>query len=189
MSKPSIQNITTTQTFQNWLDKTNEMVDIFRDSAITASALMELAQYAKGEEKENWPLIFMTYGARFKLQNQKWPRIVIIKEASFMIIGRKEEIKTLSKQKGEEIKKLSELKKHYEEGKIADLVFIDLNKPRTTPIYDVHSSLVYAAHSGQIQSVMINGEFVMKDKQMLTLDEEKIKAEAQELANKIKKEI
>ena len=38
MSKPSIQNITTTQTFQNWLDKTNEMVDIFRDSAITASA-------------------------------------------------------------------------------------------------------------------------------------------------------
>ena len=38
MSKPSIQNVTTTQTFQNWLDKTNEMVDIFRDSAITASA-------------------------------------------------------------------------------------------------------------------------------------------------------
>jgi hypothetical protein len=37
MSKPSIQNITTTQTFQNWLDKTNEMVDIIRDSALTAS--------------------------------------------------------------------------------------------------------------------------------------------------------
>lgn len=37
MSKPSIQNITTTQTFQNWLDKTNEMVDIMRDSALTAS--------------------------------------------------------------------------------------------------------------------------------------------------------
>jgi hypothetical protein len=37
MSKPSIQNITTTQTFQNWLDKTNEIVDIIRDSALTAS--------------------------------------------------------------------------------------------------------------------------------------------------------
>lgn len=37
MSKPNIQNVTTTQTFQNWLDKTNEMVNIFRDSAITAS--------------------------------------------------------------------------------------------------------------------------------------------------------
>ncbi len=76
-----------------------------------------------------------------------------------------------------------------EKGKIADLIFIDLNKPRTTPIYDVHSSLVYAAHSGQIQSVMINGEFVMKYKQVLTLDEEKVKAEAQELASKIRKEI
>ena len=39
MSKPSIVNITTTQTFQNWFDKTNEMVDIMRDSAVTASAL------------------------------------------------------------------------------------------------------------------------------------------------------
>lgn len=37
MSKPSIQNITVTQTFQNWFDKTNEMVDIMRDSAMTAS--------------------------------------------------------------------------------------------------------------------------------------------------------
>lgn len=37
MSKPNIQNVTTTQTFQNWLDKTNEMVDIMRDSAVTAS--------------------------------------------------------------------------------------------------------------------------------------------------------
>lgn len=37
MAKPNIQNITTTQTFQNWFDKTNEMVDIMRDSAITAS--------------------------------------------------------------------------------------------------------------------------------------------------------
>ena len=37
MAKPNIQNITTTQTFQNWFDKTNEIVDIVRDSAITAS--------------------------------------------------------------------------------------------------------------------------------------------------------
>lgn len=39
MAKASITNITTTQTFQNWFDKTNEMVDLFRAEAITASAL------------------------------------------------------------------------------------------------------------------------------------------------------
>ena len=37
MAKPSLAVITTSQTFQNWLDKTNEMVGIFQDSAITAS--------------------------------------------------------------------------------------------------------------------------------------------------------
>jgi hypothetical protein len=39
MAKPNIQNITTTQTFQNWFDKTNEMVDIMREQAVTASVL------------------------------------------------------------------------------------------------------------------------------------------------------
>lgn len=39
MAKSSIQNITSTQTFQNWFDKTNEMVGLFRDQAVTASAL------------------------------------------------------------------------------------------------------------------------------------------------------
>lgn len=37
MAKSSITNITTAQTFQNWFDKTNEIVDIFRDEALTAS--------------------------------------------------------------------------------------------------------------------------------------------------------
>ena len=37
MAKPALAVITTSQTFQNWLDKTNEMVGIFRNSAITAS--------------------------------------------------------------------------------------------------------------------------------------------------------
>jgi len=39
MAKSSITNITTTQTFQNWFDKTNEMVDLFRAEVVTASAL------------------------------------------------------------------------------------------------------------------------------------------------------
>ena len=37
MAKSNIQNITTAQSFQNWFDKTNEMVDLFRTSAVTAS--------------------------------------------------------------------------------------------------------------------------------------------------------
>ena len=39
MAKPGLVQINTTQTFQNWFDKTNEMVDLFQTSVVTASAL------------------------------------------------------------------------------------------------------------------------------------------------------
>ena len=38
MAKPSIADITVTQTFQNWFDKTNELTGIIRSEAMTASA-------------------------------------------------------------------------------------------------------------------------------------------------------
>jgi len=37
MAKSGIQNITTSQTFQNWFDKTNELVDLFKNETLTAS--------------------------------------------------------------------------------------------------------------------------------------------------------
>ena len=37
MAKPALSTINTSQTFQNWFDKTNEVVTIFRTDAITAS--------------------------------------------------------------------------------------------------------------------------------------------------------
>lgn len=37
MAKPLITEVTTSQTFENWLAKTNEMVGIFKDEALTAS--------------------------------------------------------------------------------------------------------------------------------------------------------
>lgn len=39
MAKPGLSNIVTTQTFQTWLDTTNDIVDIIRADAMTASAL------------------------------------------------------------------------------------------------------------------------------------------------------
>lgn len=41
MAKPLISDIETTQTFQNWLNKTNEMVGIFRTNAVTAGSPAE----------------------------------------------------------------------------------------------------------------------------------------------------
>ena len=61
MSKPSIQNITTTQTFQNWFDKTNEMVDIMRDSSLTASGTGDITvgdAVLQGEFTANTVIVF-----------------------------------------------------------------------------------------------------------------------------------
>jgi len=38
MAKPTLENIITSQTFQNWFDKSNEMVSLFKTDVITASA-------------------------------------------------------------------------------------------------------------------------------------------------------
>ena len=38
MAKPSLGNITTTQTFQNWFDKTNEVVNLIKSDVFTVSA-------------------------------------------------------------------------------------------------------------------------------------------------------
>jgi hypothetical protein len=39
MAKPGLSNISTSQTFQAWLDRTNEVIDILKTDTITASAL------------------------------------------------------------------------------------------------------------------------------------------------------
>ena len=39
MSKPIIGQVTTTQTFQSWLDKTNDIVQLLETDVMTASAL------------------------------------------------------------------------------------------------------------------------------------------------------
>jgi hypothetical protein len=39
MAKPGLQNISTTNTFQTWLDRTNEIVDIIKGEVVTASVI------------------------------------------------------------------------------------------------------------------------------------------------------
>jgi 5-methylthioadenosine/S-adenosylhomocysteine deaminase len=52
-------------------------------------------------------------------------------------------------------------------------------------MYDVYSELVYALKASDVRTVVIAGKIVMKDRQMLTLDEKEILAKAQEYKTKI----
>ena len=57
-----------------------------------------------------------------------------------------------------------------ESGKCADLVAIDLRDISNTPVYDVSSALVYAASKHQVAHVWIDGQHVVAQRQLLTLD-------------------
>ncbi len=63
-----------------------------------------------------------------------------------------------------------------EVGKRADLVLIDMEKLHILPSPDPISALVYAARSSDVQTVIINGNIVMRNRELKTIDEEKVTA-------------
>lgn len=60
------------------------------------------------------------------------------------------------------------------EGASADLVFIDLRASSLFPNNDIISSLCYSANGSEVDSVMINGSFVMKNGILTTIDMERV---------------
>jgi 5-methylthioadenosine/S-adenosylhomocysteine deaminase len=65
-----------------------------------------------------------------------------------------------------------------ERGKRADLVIVDLDDLNQTPLYNVYSHLVYATKADDVRTVIIEGRTIMRDRRLLTLDEQDIKARA-----------
>ncbi len=70
------------------------------------------------------------------------------------------------------------------EGAFADLLFVDLNSISLFPNNSVASSLCYSANGSEVDSVMINGEFVMKNGILLTVDTERVYYEIDRIKNK-----
>ena len=67
------------------------------------------------------------------------------------------------------------------EGACADLIFIDLNSVSLFPANNIISSLCYSANGSEVSSVMINGRFVMRDREMLTIDMARVYYEVQRI--------
>jgi 5-methylthioadenosine/S-adenosylhomocysteine deaminase len=72
-----------------------------------------------------------------------------------------------------------------EVGKKADIIILDLNRPHLQPVYNIVSQLVYSAVGADVRDVIIDGKLIMHNRQLLTLDEERILQKAQEWRNKI----
>jgi 5-methylthioadenosine/S-adenosylhomocysteine deaminase len=76
-----------------------------------------------------------------------------------------------------------------ETGKRADLVIVDLDDLNQTPLYNIYSHLVYATKADDVRTVLIEGRVVMRDRRLLTLDEEAIKARARVFRERILKSL
>jgi len=76
-----------------------------------------------------------------------------------------------------------------ETGKRADLIVVNLNTLHSMPFEsDPVSALVYSAQTSDVQTVIIDGQLVLKDRQLLTLDEESVLEETnQERAELMKR--
>ena len=65
-----------------------------------------------------------------------------------------------------------------EAGKLADIIVIDTKAPNMVPVYNPYSALVYSANSANVRHSVVGGKLIMKDRQLLTVDEDRIRGEA-----------
>ncbi|MDQ3041005.1 MAG: amidohydrolase [Acidobacteriota bacterium] len=76
-----------------------------------------------------------------------------------------------------------------ETGKRADIVIVDFDGLNQTPFYNVYSHLVYATKADDVRTVIIEGKVVMRNRRLLTLDENVIKKDANAYRQKIIKSL
>ncbi len=73
-----------------------------------------------------------------------------------------------------------------EPGKLADVTIVDLNKPHLSPLYDPVSHLVYSARGSDVKHVIINGEVVVRNGSITTVDDREIMASAKAESRRIR---
>ena len=70
------------------------------------------------------------------------------------------------------------------EGAKADIIFLDLKSPSLFPNNNIVSSLCYSANGSEVTDVMVDGELVMKNREFLTIDYERVCYEVNKIADK-----
>ena len=70
-------------------------------------------------------------------------------------------------------------------GKQADLLVVDTQRAHLVPAGRILSALVHSGHPGDIESVMVGGRFVMRDRTVLTMDEDSIIREADAVGRRV----
>ena len=68
-----------------------------------------------------------------------------------------------------------------EEGKKADIIILDFEKPHLTPCHNLVSNIVYAAKGSDVETTIINGKIVMENKKIKGINEKKVLKKVQKI--------
>lgn len=74
-------------------------------------------------------------------------------------------------------------------GRQADLIQVRLGAPHQIPLYNVISHLVYAIDSQDVYTVVIDGQILMRDRKVLTLNINRIRSEVARIARQIETQL
>jgi 5-methylthioadenosine/S-adenosylhomocysteine deaminase len=73
-----------------------------------------------------------------------------------------------------------------EAGKKADLVLLSLDEPNAVPMYDIYAQIAYSLKGSDVETVVIGGQVIMRDRALLTIDEPKVLDKAREYGKSVK---
>ena len=99
------------------------------------------------------------------------------------------DILTMATQNGADILGIGEEVGSLTVGKKADVILMDMNKLHLTPSHEPANLLVYAATGQDVDTVIIDGEIVMRGRELTTIDEEKVMANAKERTKELLKRL
>jgi 5-methylthioadenosine/S-adenosylhomocysteine deaminase len=72
-----------------------------------------------------------------------------------------------------------------EVGKKADILVLDTQRAHLVPAWRIVSAWIHNGQPSDIESVMVDGQFVMRNRKVLTMDEERVIAEADQVGRRI----
>lgn len=72
-----------------------------------------------------------------------------------------------------------------EPGRAADLILLDFDRPHLYPRHDLVANLVHAARGSDVTHVIVDGRLIYRNGELLTLDEDRIMAEAERHARRM----
>ncbi|HEX3011152.1 MAG TPA: amidohydrolase [Syntrophomonadaceae bacterium] len=74
-----------------------------------------------------------------------------------------------------------------EPGMKADIILMDLSPAHMTPRYDILANIVYSAQASDVLTVIVDGNIIMEDREIKTIDEQEVLGKCRSIAQRLVK--